>query len=346
MSADAPLRKPIPLAQSILWSATPTPGTGGGGRGGARPGNIPFPVFVAQSALAAVREHLATAPPPGQGILGFLVGDLCECPDTNVSYLIIDAALRLSQPIYGDRTTDVVTRIWDRIASQVEETKGHLIGWHHTHAPLPVSMSAHDIETHEHYFAEPWQVALVLGSDPDGHPAGGFFRAGTDEAWATTVLPFYELLSEESFRPGGKKRSFVAWTNYRAYNPLADRPFRTPPKQAEPESEPPEPRATEVEAPEPEPAEPVSPPPPPPAPPPAAGAPHPAPPPCLTPAPTPSPPAPPRPRPPPPPASSCPGCLPAAPSGSPGRASRPPPAARCRRHGNQPQSRRRTRRPR
>src|SRR5207253_1094752 len=142
MSADAPLRKAIPLAQSILWSPTATPGTGGGGRGGGRPGNIPFPVFLAQSALAAVREHLATA---------------------------------------------------------------------------------HHIETHEHYFAEPWQVALVLGSDPDGQPVAGLFRAGADEAWATTVLPFYELLSEESFRPGGKKRSFVAWKNYRAYNPVADR---------------------------------------------------------------------------------------------------------------------------
>src|SRR5881398_267548 len=269
MSADAPLRKAIPLAQSILWSPTATPGTGGGGRGGGRPGNIPFPVSLAQSALAAVREHLATAPPSGQGILGFLVGDLCECPDSNVSYLIIDAALRLSQPIYGDRTTDVVTRLWDRIVAQVEETKGHLIGWYHTHAPLPVSMTAHDIETHEHYFAEPWQVALVLGSDPDGQPVAGLFRAGADEAWATTVLPFYELLSEESFRPGGKKRSFVAWKNYRAYNPVAERPFRTQPKQAEPEPAPREPEPVEAEAPEPEPEEPAAPPePPPPSPPP------------------------------------------------------------------------------
>ena len=265
MSADAPLRKTIPLARSILWSPTAAPGTAGGGR----PGNIPFPVFVAQSALAAVREHLATAPPPGQGILGFLVGDMCECPDTNVSYLIIDAALRLSQPIYGDRTTDVVTRIWDRIVAQVEATKGHLIGWYHTHAPLPVAMSPHDVETHEHYFAESWQVALVLGSDPDGQPIAGLFRAGSDEAWATTELPFYELLSEESFRPGGKKRSFVAWKNYRAYNPVADRPFRTPPKQAEPEPAPREPEPVEAEAPEPEPEEPAAPPePPPPSPPP------------------------------------------------------------------------------
>src|SRR5881628_1946108 len=258
MSADAPLRQPIPLARSILWN----PATAGA-RGG-RPGSIPFPIFVAQSAVAAIHEHLTTAPPhPGQGLLGFLVGDMCECPDTNVAYLVIDAALRLSQPIYGDRTIDVVTRIWDRIEAQVAEAKGHLIGWYHTHAPLPVSMSAHDIETHEHYFAEPWQVALVLGSDAGGQPIAGFFRAGADEAWATTVLPFYELLSEESFRPGGKKRSLVAWKNYRAYNPVAERPFRTQPKQAEPEPEPPEAQAPEPEAPEP----PPPPPPPPPAPP-------------------------------------------------------------------------------
>src|SRR5438094_508644 len=243
MSADAPLRQPIPLARSILWN----PATAGA-RGG-RPGSIPFPIFVAQSAVAAIHEHLTTAPPhPGQGLLGFLVGDMCECPDTNVAYLVIDAALRLSQPIYGDRTIDVVTRIWDRIEAQVAEAKGHLIGWYHTHAPLPLSMSAHDAETHEHYFAEPWQVALVLGTDPDGNPAAGFFRAGADAAWPTTLLPFYELLSEESFRPGGKKRSFVTWKNYRAYNPLADRPLRTQPKPA-----PPPPPAAEVAS-EPEPA--------------------------------------------------------------------------------------------
>src|SRR2546426_1980741 len=248
MSADdAPLRQPIPLARSILWN----PATAGA-RGG-RPGSIPFPIFVAQSAVAAIHEHLATAPPhPGQGLLGFLVGDLCECPETNVAYLVIDAALRLSLPIYGDRTIDVVTRIWDRIEVQVEEAKGHLIGWYHSHPPLPLSMSAHDTETHEHYFAEPWQIALVLGTGTDGNPAAGFFRAGTDEAWPTTLLPFYELLSEESFRPGGKKRSFVTWKNYRAYNPLADRPLRTQPKPAPPAL--PEAGAEVLSAPEPAPA--------------------------------------------------------------------------------------------
>ena len=214
MSTTGPLRQPIPVARSILWS----PGDGGGG-GGQRPGHMPFPVFLSQAALTAIHEHIATPARPGQGVLGFLLGDLCECPDTNVSYLVIDAALRLNQAIYGDRTRDVITRLWDRVQEQLETQQAHLIGWYHTHPPLPLSLTEHDVETHEHYFGEPWQVTLLLGTDPE-EPAAGFFRAGPDESWLTTPLPFYELLAPESIRPDGKKRSFVTWRNHRAYNPV------------------------------------------------------------------------------------------------------------------------------
>jgi len=180
---------------------------------------MPFPVFLSQSALTAIHEHIATPARPGQGVLGFLLGDLCECPDTNVSYLVIDAALRLNQAIYGDRTRDVITRLWDRVQEQLETQQAHLIGWYHTHPPLPLSLTEHDVETHEHYFGEPWQVTLLLGTDPE-EPAAGFFRATPDESWLTTPLPFYELLAPESIRPDGKKRSFVTWRNHRAYNPV------------------------------------------------------------------------------------------------------------------------------
>ena len=212
MSTDGPLRQPIPVGRSILWS----PASGGS----KRPGNIPFPVFLSQAALTAILEHVATPHRPGQGILGFLLGDECECPETGTSYLVIDVALRLNQAIYGDRTRDVVTRLWDHIQQQLEQQRASLIGWYHTHAPLPLTLSGHDVETHEHYFAEPWQVALLLGTDA-AEPAGSFFRAGTDEAWTDTALPFYELLAPESIRPDGKKRSFVTWKNYRAFNPVA-----------------------------------------------------------------------------------------------------------------------------
>src|SRR5205809_291417 len=158
MDAGSPLRRPIPVARSILWA----PPLGGG----VRPAEIPFPIFLSQVALTAISEHVATPLRAGQGVLGFLLGDLCECPETNVSYLVIDAALRLNQAIHGDRSRDVVTRLWDKIEAQLAEQQAHLIGWYHTHAPLPLTLSDHDVETHEHYFAEPWQVAMLLATDP------------------------------------------------------------------------------------------------------------------------------------------------------------------------------------
>ncbi|HMH83893.1 MAG TPA: hypothetical protein VK531_13575, partial [Gemmatimonadales bacterium] len=248
MTTGGPLRQPIPVARSILWSPQ--------SEGAKRPGNVPFPIFVSQSALTAIHEHLATPSREGQGILGFLLGDLCECPETNVSYLVIDAALRLNQAIYGDRTRDIVTRLWDRIQGQLEEQHAHLIGWYHTHPPLPLSLTEHDLETHEHYFSEPWQMALLLGTDP-AEPSASFFRAGSEAQWIGTPLPFYELLNPDSIRPDGKKRSFVTWKNYRAYGPATPQSAPTP--RATPVVRPPaEPKFTPAAP------EPMAPPPPPP----------------------------------------------------------------------------------
>jgi hypothetical protein len=245
MSTGGPLRQAIPIARSILWSPT--------SEGTKRPGPIAFPVFFAQAALNAVHEHVATQARPGQGVLGFLIGDLCECPETNVSYLVIDAALRLNQAIYGDRTRDVITRLWDRIEAQLEQQKAHLIGWYHTHPPLPLSLTPHDVETHEQYFSEPWQVALLLGTD-SAEPTAAFFRSGSDEEWVAKALPFYELLGADSIRPDGKKRSFVTWRNYRAFStatpkstpavkPPSEPKFTPAPPPPPPAPTPPAPRA-------------------------------------------------------------------------------------------------------
>ncbi len=258
MGTGGPLREPIPVARSILWSPA--------GAGPKRPGHIPFPIFLSQAALTAIHEHIAAPPRPGQGVLGFLLGDLCECPETNLSYLVIDSAVRLNQAIYGDRTRDVVTRLWDRVQGQLEQHQAHLIGWYHTHPPLPLELTEHDVETHEQYFGEPWQTALLLGTDP-AEPAAGFFRASSEETWVSTLLPFYELLSPESIRPDGRKRSFITWRNYRAYTAVPPAAVTGP---RAPAAKPPaEPKFT------PAPAKPKPPPPPPPlAPPPPERAPQ------------------------------------------------------------------------
>jgi hypothetical protein len=251
MSTGAPLRQPIPVGRSILWSPA--------NEGAERPDELPFPIFFSQAALTAIHEHIATPHRPGQGILGFLLGDLCESPDTHVSYLVIDLALRLNQPIYGDRTRDVVTRLWDPIQGQLEEQRAQLLGWYHTHPPHPLVLSAHDVETHEHYFAERWQVALLLAPDA-AEPGGSFFRAGGDDAWTSTPLPFYELLAEDSIRPDGTKRSLMTWNDYRAFNPPTSAaaapavPSPAPTRVAPPPSGPrftPTPRAAPAAAPPP-----------------------------------------------------------------------------------------------
>src|SRR5207237_8864809 len=123
--------------------------------------------------------------------------------------------LRLTQATYGARRRIVATRWWDHAQQQLEQQRASLIGWYHTHAPLPLTLSGHDVETHEHYFAEPWQVALLLGTDP-AEPAASFFRAGADEAWTGTSQQFYELLAPESILPGGYNGPFVTWKNARA----------------------------------------------------------------------------------------------------------------------------------
>ena len=262
MGTGGPLRQPIPVARSILWSPA--------GEGPKRPGHIPFPIFLSQSAVTAIHEHLTAPLRPGQGVLGFLLGDLCECPETNLSYLVIDSAVRLNQAIYGDRTRDVVTRLWDRVQAQLEEQRAHLIGWYHTHPPLPLHLTEHDVETHEQYFGEPWQMALLLGADP-AEPAAAFFRAGSEDTWVSTPLPFYELLNPDSIRPDGKKRSYITWKNYRAYSAVTP-PAVTAPRA--PAAKPPaEPKFTPASA------TPKPPPPPrPPAPPPQRRPPQPEPP--------------------------------------------------------------------
>src|ERR1043166_1101302 len=153
MTTPGPLRQPIPVGRSILWSPASA--------GSKRPGNIPFPVFLSQAARPAILERLATPPRPGQGILGFLLGDECECPETGVSYLVIDVAVRLNQAIYGDRTRDVVTRLWDHIQQQLEQQRASLLGWSPPHPPPPPTPSGHERETDENYFSEAVEGGVV-----------------------------------------------------------------------------------------------------------------------------------------------------------------------------------------
>lgn len=201
---------PIPTSHAILWVP----------QGGAVPATMQFPVFFAPSALRAINEHFRAS--PESGLLGFLTGDLCEDPVARARYVVVDSTVRLTQPIYGDKTTVVVSRVMDRVHKELAKTNGHVIGWYHSHPPLGLSLAAGDLETHVTFFGKAWHVALVLGGTAD-QPAAALFRVPGSEPTALVALPFYEVIDEkEASAPGGKV-SHLPWRNFRTADRAATR---------------------------------------------------------------------------------------------------------------------------
>ncbi len=210
--------KPFPLARSILWrpaSGGPPPAA-----------DLVDPLFFGPAALAALYDHLATvaaaAEAKGGGVLGFLIGDVAEDPETGAPYFMIDACVRFKQAVFGDRTGVVVGKLWDPVQRQLARSQARLIGWYHSHPPRGIELTSEDVATHEQYFDEQWHVALVLGT-LDDEPAAGFYRPGS-ESGTDLCLPFYELLPEDPLAQGGKQGSGVTWKNYRAVDPKAPAP--------------------------------------------------------------------------------------------------------------------------
>jgi proteasome lid subunit RPN8/RPN11 len=198
-------------------------------------------VFFQQEAVVALQDHLKAS--PQQAIFGFLIGTLFRDPEAGVLYAVIDKTLRLNQAIYGDKTEVVVARLWDRMQEQLARTAGRLLGWYHSHPGQGLALTTHDVETHVKFFPEPWQVAILVAAEAEG-VVGGFFRSGSSQAWPETPLAFYELLRPESIRADGKKRSFIMWKNYRAFNPVTPKPGAKPAPAPPP---PPPPRAAPVD---------------------------------------------------------------------------------------------------
>ncbi len=218
-----PRHQPMPMARAILWNPASQ---------GTRPsGRAPYPVFFQQEAVVALQDHLKAS--PEQAIFGFLAGDVFRDPETGVLYAVIDKTLRLNQAIYGDKTEVVVARLWDRMQEQLARASGRLLGWYHSHPGQGLSLSPHDVETHDKYFTDPWHVAVLVAVQAEG-VVGGFFRSSGAESWAETLLPFYELLQPDSIRSDGKKRSFLTWKNYKAFNPITGKRPSAPTPAPEP----------------------------------------------------------------------------------------------------------------
>jgi hypothetical protein len=201
------VKRPLPVAAAILW----TPAVD------SAPAAVEYPIFISQSALAALHARVV-AKPAGTDSLGFLAGNLLECPDSGTRYVVIESAIHLPWSISGDDLRPALLRGWTVVQEEVRRNDRQILGWHHTHVAVEPTLSPADVDTHLALFDRPWQVALVIA--PGDPPAGGLFRIARDGTRANEYLPFYELLDATSVLPDGRKVSDLAWPTYRTEEPI------------------------------------------------------------------------------------------------------------------------------
>jgi proteasome lid subunit RPN8/RPN11 len=207
MTTPLPLRQPIPLGRSIRWvpAGSRTP-----------PGLVDLEdeaLFIAQHALRdIVRTVRGSA---GEEILGFLLGERYECPDSGAHYAVITTVVATGHVIAEEEPVQIPNEEWLGIQLEVRRRRLELIGWYHTAPFVGPNPSRLDLDTQRERFPEPWQCGLVIANGRDrAMSAGGFFRASTREQPSGAFVPFHELLDDASMLADGTRRTLIRWRNY------------------------------------------------------------------------------------------------------------------------------------
>jgi len=109
--------------------------------------------------------------------------------------------------------------IHDRLDAEFPEKQ--IVGWYHTHPNLGVFLSEDDRFIHQHFFSQPWQIALVV--DPIAHqlaffqwrnrdvdPCGFFFVRGeptteTTESEVSVVSTTASESPDDNDKVGGER---------------------------------------------------------------------------------------------------------------------------------------------
>ena len=224
------LRKPMPVARSIHWVPA-------GSDSAAAVSGADVPLFITQGALREAMRHLRSD--PEQELMGFLLGNLFECPDTGSRYVVITSAMRTGHVIGEVEPVQIPEEEWLGMQLELRRRRAGLMGWYHS-APFVGSSPARiDIETHRDRFREPWQSGLVIATTGP-EPTGGFFRLAQDGSLNGMLIPFDEIVDDDALLPGGRKRALIDWANYRTEQPVESdrserRPHIPPPRRATPE---------------------------------------------------------------------------------------------------------------
>ncbi len=184
----------MPLDNSVRW-VSPHERTGS---------QAVVSVFVTQSAYIRAASHAASELENEVG--GVLVGKWCLDAGTCRQFIVVVAALpaRFTQQgsVFLTFTQDSLVDIHAKMDLLFPGEE--IVGWYHTHPRMGVFLSHYDTWLHDHFFPEPWQVALVI--EPHTATGGFFIRQANGEMDPSRYLGFYEL-------DGNSGQSVVGWNN-------------------------------------------------------------------------------------------------------------------------------------
>jgi proteasome lid subunit RPN8/RPN11 len=197
---QALVQAPPPILRSILW--TPESGMSAG--------MAEHALFVTQGALREVSRHVWSQ--PNDELLGFLLGERRESPETGARYVLISATSRSSY-VVPEESEEVIAEVaWHSGHLEARRRKLQLLGWYHSAGFVGAGPTLRDANAHTAHFPDPWQVGLIVAPRAE-RVAGGFFRSG-DRGEAERFVPFFEVVDDAAILADGQKRSVVPWTNY------------------------------------------------------------------------------------------------------------------------------------
>jgi len=136
------------------------------------PGPEDLLIFLERGPADAIERHALRDTSVELG--GILLGKECLDEQTGQPFVMVTQSLEAKHYentqasfTYTHDSWEEITRERDRLHPELD-----IVGWYHTHPDFGVFLSGHDLFIHEHFFAQPLQVAYVV--DPIRQTRGFF----------------------------------------------------------------------------------------------------------------------------------------------------------------------------
>ena len=188
-----PITTPMPVKKASRWDSPYD-------LSGLEPG---VSVFMTQPAFSRICVHSVSDMYNEVG--GIMVGEWC-IDEAGHHFIIVEHAIparhTLQSSVHLTFTQDSLVEMHNEIDEHFKGMK--IVGWYHTHPRMGIFLSHYDTWLHQHFFPEPWQVALVI--EPYSMNGGFFIRQGDGTLDPRLYFGFHELHNR-------KNRSVVHWRN-------------------------------------------------------------------------------------------------------------------------------------